>query len=270
MKHVLFYFLLGAGVTACGGGGSSDSSDGNGDGRVNDSTPEQFSFSTLSNQELNTEVTSNSITVNDIDIETAISIDNGAYTINDLASTDQDSTVKEGDVVAIILSTSGEYATANNATLTIGTVSAVFSTHTRSLDTLPDAFSFQSLHGVAIGSLQTSNAITIAGVDGNIPLTIENGEYSINGQEYKSEATSVSNGDEIRVRLMAANEYSNEVSTTLSAGSLQRSFSITTQSKDTTPNEFSFESISDLKLSTPTNSNIVTINDGCRHACIHR
>lgn len=255
----IFYFLLGAGVTACGGGGGGDSSNNEGDGRGNDTSPNQFVFSSLSDLELNTQVTSNSITVNGIEIEVPISIDNGTYTINDLTATNQDSTVNEGDVVSITLSSSGEYSTANNATLTIGTVSATFSTHTRSIDNEPDGFSFQSLFGIPVGSQQTSNAITISGVDGNIPLSIENGEYSINGQEYKTEITSVSNGDEMRIRLTAANEYGLETIATLTAGNLQRSFSITTQTKDTTPDEFGFEPLLELKLSTPTDSNIVTI-----------
>ncbi|MCX7061092.1 MAG: hypothetical protein NTZ11_09415, partial [Gammaproteobacteria bacterium] len=48
-------------------------------------------------------------------------------------------------------------------------------------DTTPDAFSFAPVTNAALGSVQTSDAITVSGINAASPISVAGGSYSING-----------------------------------------------------------------------------------------
>jgi len=74
----------------------------------------------------------------------------------------------------------GETEPASNPTLTV--------------DTTPNAFSFVDQDNVALNSLISSSAITIAGINSGAVVSITGGEYAIDGGEFVSGAGSVNNG----------------------------------------------------------------------------
>jgi len=55
-------------------------------------------------------------------------------------------------------------------------------------DTTPDAFSFTPVTGVAPSSMQTSNTVTITGINAPAAVTVAGGTYSINGGAYTAAA----------------------------------------------------------------------------------
>ncbi len=95
-----------------------------------DTTPDQFTFVDQSGVQLNTLVTSNTITVSGINVPVPISITGGEYSINGGVFTDATGTVNNGDGVKVELVSSGSYSTTTGATLTIGGVSDTFSVTT--------------------------------------------------------------------------------------------------------------------------------------------
>ncbi len=95
-------------------------------------------------------------------------------------------------------------------------------------DTTPDAFDFTDVTGVALSSVQTSDAITVSGIDAPSTVSVEDGEYSINGGAYTAAIGFASDGDTITVRHIAGDEYSEAITTTLTIGGVSGSFTSTT------------------------------------------
>jgi hypothetical protein len=102
-------------------------------------------------------------------------------------------------------------------------------------DTTPDAFSFTAVTGVAPSSTQTSNSVTISGINATASVTVSNGTYSVNGATYTSAAGSVNQGDTVALRGIASASYSTNTSVVLTVGGVSGAFSITTQDAPLAP-----------------------------------
>jgi hypothetical protein len=96
-------------------------------------------------------------------------------------------------------------------------------------DTTPDAFSFTAVTGVAPTSLQTSNAVTIGGVNAPAASTIVGGSYSVNGGAFTTAAGSFNAGDTIKVQGTASASYSTSAAVTLTVGGVSSTFTISTE-----------------------------------------
>jgi hypothetical protein len=100
-----------------------------------DSIPNQFTFTDQTKKELNTQYESNTITVSGINEPADISITaGGEYKINNgsYTSASASDAVNNGDTVTVRQTSSGNYSTKTDATLTIGGVSDTFSVTTKS------------------------------------------------------------------------------------------------------------------------------------------
>lgn len=93
-----------------------------------------------------------------------------------------------------------------------------------------EQFSFtpSSVDGVATGSTQTSNAVTLTMDTSNANISVSGGEYSVNGGTFTSTAGTVVNGDTVQVRQTAASTAGTTVTTTLTVGDKRATFSSTT------------------------------------------
>lgn len=80
----------------------------------------------------------------------------------------------------------------------------------------------------ALGGLIESNIVTLTNVGSAVPLTISGGSYSKNGGAYSTTATTVSDGDTLRIRVTAPSTNSATATATVSVNSIARSFSVTT------------------------------------------
>jgi N-acetylneuraminic acid mutarotase len=96
-----------------------------------DTIPDQFTFNYEVDVDLNTVVTSNTITVTGINAPAPISITGGKYSINSGAYTNVVGIVNNGDKVTVQQTSSGDYLTITEATLIIGGVSDTFSVTTK-------------------------------------------------------------------------------------------------------------------------------------------
>jgi len=95
-----------------------------------DPKPDKFTFIPQTAVELNTVITSNTITVSGINEMSPISIVGGTYSINSGPYTDVIGTVENGDTVTVQVMSAGIYNKKTTATLTIGGVKGAFSVTT--------------------------------------------------------------------------------------------------------------------------------------------
>lgn len=119
-------------LTACGGSGSSNPGNDNDPGStpVTDTTPASFSFTAATGAALSSTSMSNVITVSGINAAAPISVDNGEYSIDGGTYTSSPGTITNGQTVQVRLTNSQNFAATTTATLTIGGVSATFTSTT--------------------------------------------------------------------------------------------------------------------------------------------
>ncbi len=110
------------------------------------------------------------------------------------------------------------------------TIAATFTAtgNTTSPITTPDPFTFTSQIGDALNTTETSNTITISGINTSTPVSISGGTYSVNGGAYTSAAGTVNNGDTVTVRVNSSSSPGTMVKATLTIGGVSGIFSVTT------------------------------------------
>lgn len=99
-------------------------------------------------------------------------------------------------------------------------VSASFTTN----DSTPDAFGFDTLRDVPINTQQTSNAITVSGINTAASIAIQNGEYQLNNGAWTAAAGVVNNGDSVKVRHISGGTYGTAIVTSVQIGGVQTTF----------------------------------------------
>lgn len=102
-----------------------------------DTTPDAFTFTDVSNANLATLYTSNTITVAGINSPAAISIDGGEYQVNGGAWTSGSGTVANGATVAVRGTSAGSAGTSLDVVLTIGGVSDTYTITTGNAPAAP-------------------------------------------------------------------------------------------------------------------------------------
>ncbi len=97
-----------------------------------DTTPDPFQFIDLNDVPLNTQVTSNSVTMTGLTAPAPISVSKGQYSIGcaKRGFTNAPGTIQPGQSVCVRYHSSSKYSDTNNTTLTIGGVSDSFTTTT--------------------------------------------------------------------------------------------------------------------------------------------
>lgn len=110
--------------------GFGSSGGGGGGGPPPDSTPDAFSFTSISDANLSVLVVSDPITVNGINVPTTITTD-GQYRIGSGGYTSSSGSVVNGDQVYARLTTSASYSTPTTITVTIGGVPGTFTVTTK-------------------------------------------------------------------------------------------------------------------------------------------
>lgn len=127
-------------------------------------------------------------------------------------------------------------------------------------DAVPSAFSFTPQTGMAAGASAVSNFVTVAGTTIASAVTVDGGEWSKNNQPFSSADGSVVSGDYVSVRTNASLTPGATVTPTLTIGGVTAGFSVTTSLADTTPDAFTFGSISGVATSTVTQSGQVAVS----------
>lgn len=244
-------------LAACSGGGANS-----GGSTPPDTTPDAFSFTAVTGAAPSTAVTSNAVTINGITAAAPVGISGGEYSVGCGATfTASAATISNHQTVCVRLTSAAAFGTAAHATLTVGGVSAQFSVTTAAADTTPDAFSFTDMSGVPVSTVETSNAVTISGINTAAPVSVAGGLYSVGcTANFTGAAGTIANGQSVCVRHTSAGAHSTKTTTTLTVGGVSASFSSTTGAADTTPDAFSFAPAANVPFGTVQTSAAATIS----------
>jgi hypothetical protein len=99
---------------------------------VPDTTPDQFTFTDITNAALSTVYISNTITVSGISASAAVTVSGGTYSKNGLAYTANNGTAVLGDTFSVRQTSSSGYSIATSAILSIGGVTDAYTVTTTS------------------------------------------------------------------------------------------------------------------------------------------
>lgn len=223
-----------------------------------DVTPDPISFTPIENAKLSTLVESNQVTITGIDTPVNIAVEDGEYKVNDGDYTSTASSVSAGDTVKVRHTTSAETNTSVTTVVTVGDLSANFSS-TTGADNTPDDITFTTQSNVELSSVVTSNEVTISGIEGEVKVTADNAEVSLNGAEFSLAETKLSNGDKIKVRHTSSKQYSTQVESQITIGDKTFSFKSVTKEQDIQPDSVEFVSQTDVELAAVITSNEVVI-----------
>jgi hypothetical protein len=229
-----------------------------------DTTPDQFTFTNVSNAALNTVYTSNTITISGINAATTVSITGGLYSKNGGTFTSADGTVVAGDTLAVRVTSSLQNTATVQTTLNVGGVRASYAVTTLAIvvDTVPDDFVWITTTNAVPSASYESNIITISGINSPASVTISNGTWAKNGGSYSSSSGTVVNGDTVRLKTTAATTYATSKIVSINIGTVLRSWTITTQdaTADTIPDAFAFTDVGNADVATTYQSEVLTIS----------
>ena len=214
-----------------------------------DTTPDSFSLGAdFTNVGVNTPITTSSATITGIDAAADISVSgdgspeyqigNGGFT-----SSSQQAAVSSGQTVTMKFNASSSAGTAHTATLTVGGVSdSVTATTAAASDSTPDAFAFSpdDYQNFALSTYQTTNPVTITGIDTAATVTLSSTGNSPDAKWAKGENPSdsdfgtasgtVVNNDKVRIKFRSSPVNFQSNTATLNVGGVSDTVSITTAS----------------------------------------
>lgn len=160
---------------------------------VDDTTPDSFTFTAVTNATLNTTYTSNEITISGLGsgINADLTIVDGLYSKNGGSYVSTAGTIANGDTLRVRRNSSASYGTAVDLDVTVGTYTTQYSITTVA-DTEPDTVKFVTLSAL-------SDIKTITGLAGTTPISIVGGQYSKNGGSFTGTSGTLVNNDTIQL-----------------------------------------------------------------------
>ena len=168
-----------------------------------DQTPLGFGIADQTNVRPSTLVTSNTVTVAEVNTPTPVAVPNlyGATIIKNGTSVGTTTSVSNGDTIAFSFTTPAQYDTQIDFPIFIGLQSESFQAYILPEDRTVDAFSFTATIADP-STVYTSNAITVSGVDATatLPITISEGSLINNATNINATTGSVKLGDTVAIR----------------------------------------------------------------------
>jgi hypothetical protein len=96
-----------------------------------DTTPDDFAFTSVSNQEISSPVSSNAVTIVGINAPTSVTATDGQFQIDSTGSWLTNGTVNSGSSITARVTSSSSYSTATTVNITVGTLSKSFTSTTK-------------------------------------------------------------------------------------------------------------------------------------------
>jgi hypothetical protein len=226
---------------------------------VEDTSPDQFYFTDIPQALTSLVYESNEITITGINSTATVTFSGTGEFRRQRDGTwgtygTGNSTAISGDKFQIRLTSASTTGTTLTGTLNVGGVqdSYIVTTSGSAQDSTPNQFSFTARDNTELNTRYISNEIVISGVNVVTPISIVDGEYELNlTDEWTTTPSTVANGTKIRVRRFSANSSGATVSTTLTVGTVEGTFSITT--KNIAPEgDYGFEVYNSLGVKTVT------------------
>lgn len=203
-----------------------------------DTIADNFSFISRGDIAKNTLVESNVITVTGINGYSNLAINSTAvgaeyWRSSTAAWSNQPATdVINGEQIKLRLMSSDEYDSSRHFEITLAGVTATFTVSTEAdpdaPDSIPDTFNFAAAPGQARSSLVQSGQVILSGFNQPVSMSVSNGAYSLNNQDWLTATTTVESGQSVWVQHTTAADYDSQVITTLTVGGVSASFASTT------------------------------------------
>ncbi|WP_185906613.1 hypothetical protein [Teredinibacter haidensis] len=200
-----------------------------------DTTPEAFSFSAVTDAALGATVSSNTVTITGLNSPAPVSITGGDYAIGSGTATNLGGTITNGQTLTLSVTTAATFSTATTATVTVGGVTADFVVTTLAQDTTPDVFSFTDVDNVERDIEVTSNTVTIVGINDAASVSITGGTYAIDDGGYTATESSVVAGQTLTVKAQSPALASAATDVVLTVGGISDTFTINTLIDNTAP-----------------------------------
>ena len=217
--------------------------DDDGDGAVpadDDNIPDEFLIQALDEQDPDTAVLSEEITITGITGVAKVTLTGGTLLINgeSVEQTDPgpppvtETFCEEGDVLQIQVTTPDDFDQTLTATLQVGETVKTFSVSTFPLTDYE--FGFDWVADAYLNTEASSGILTISGLEHYHPVVLSNGTLLKNGEALDADGdtgiseTTVVNGDTLQVALAGSDEYATEVTADLTIGLRTETFSVTT------------------------------------------
>lgn len=166
--------------------------------------------------------------IDGINVPVAVSVSGGTYSINGAAFTNASGVIEAGDEVRLLVLASADFETTQEAVLSVGGIDGGFRVTTLSANTQPEDFAFNRIDGVMPGTTQTSNTVTISGLDVAVTITIENGQYRINDGAFTGEPGVLINGDQLTLQVSAADVFGETITVRVDIGGEITTFDVST------------------------------------------
>lgn len=236
------YKFYGELPTTSGGIGTQQATDGTFtiSRTAEDTSPNSFTFTDVSNVALSTTQTSNTITISGLSTGTsvAVSVTGGTYSKNSGSYTSSSGTASNGDTFSVRHTSSSSFSTNTDTTLLIGDTDELFRSTTLAADTTPDSFTFTADTDAPLSASRNSNSITVGGLSTGVSVTVtvgSGGSYQKNGTgSFTSNSGTAVNGDTFIVQHTTSSSYSTDTTTRLTIGGVFDDFVSTTIEEGTT------------------------------------
>ncbi len=224
-----------------------------------DIEPDSFSFMATANVGLGALVASDTVTIQGLNDAAPISIVGGSYSIDGGDFASDAGTISSGQTLQLRATSSANFSTPVTATVTVGGFEASFTATTLAADEAPSDFSFAPVTGAEISTQVTSASATIEGINTAVAVSVSGGEYSIDDGAFTADAGVINSGSTVKVRLTSSANYAEETSATLTVGSANQNFSVTTRAEDTVPDAFNFAAVNEAARGAVVESATITV-----------
>jgi hypothetical protein len=235
-----------------------------------------FSFTSLTNREVRTAYTSNTITLLGMEPGVAIPITAiaglGSFSVNG-GSFIFSGNIQNGNTLTVKQFSSNLYSTQVSTNILVGSFSTTFSITTRAVDLNPDQFTFTDQTGVAFNTVIESNSVVISGIDtgfsGVATVTGSPGaEIQIEDSlgnvifPYTSASLPIQRTNKLKTRVRSSTQGSTVTTSTVTIGNVSDTFSVTTRVPiaRSIPDQFTFTDLTGQPVNSTVNSNSITLS----------
>lgn len=236
-----------------GGSGSTDCGD-----PGEDTVPDAFEFPGALNAAPGMPVQSQAVVISGISVAVPVTVANGEYSVGCTGSwTTAAGTIANGESVCVQHVAAATYSTSTVTTLTVGGVAGSFTSTTLpdpgpGIDAVPDAFSFAPRLDWPLSTVAVSAPVTVSGINVPAAISVAGGGYSIGCTgSFTTAPGQVSDGAQVCVRHISSSLCAATVTTTLTIGGVQGSFTSTTIDESI---DSDGDGVSDCLDSTPTDA----------------
>lgn len=222
-RTMFFGGLVSGFLASCGGGGSGAPGNSTSPDPV-DTVPDQIVFVDSVGATIGVPVQSEPVTIRGISQDAPVSIEGGDYGIDGGEYRSTTGSISNGSRVRVRVQSSDEFEASVAATLTVGGVSGTFRVTTGPEDRMPDVFAFDTKLDVELSTSVDWDPVTISGINGDIPVTVVNGEFSIDGGPYSSVPSTIRNDQRIAIRHQSASDSDTFTGSSIQVGELEPEF----------------------------------------------